>query len=220
MPLSRRAPLVALALVSIACGSVAVSLEEGPRRYTADDYEDVYERWTRTVDEFHIGNLEQVIRATATFQSWDFRWAYVVRYAHDFRFSTMQRTRMLEHALRDAQEHHRFFLTMSGRYRREADLTGEQRAWRVLLVNADGDEVEPDRIERVSRPGAAERIYFPTVSPYRLTFRLSFPVRDPRSGQPFLQPHHRYFTLRFAGALGAVDLRWNIFGSGRHARRG
>lgn len=206
--------------MSIACGSVAVSLEEGPRRYTADDYEDVYERWTRTVDEFHIGNLEQVIRATATFQSWDFRWAYVVRYAHDFRFSTMQRTRMLEHALRDAQEHHRFFLTMSGRYRREADLTGEQRAWRVLLVNADGDEVEPDRIERVSRPGAAERIYFPTVSPYRLTFRLSFPVRDPRSGQPFLQPHHRYFTLRFAGALGAVDLRWNIFGSGRHARRG
>lgn len=210
--------MVVAPLLLVACGAVTVSLQQGPRRYTADDYEDVYERWTRSIDEFRIVNLEQVIRATATFQAWDFRWAYVVRYAHDFRFSTEQRTRMLEHSLADAQEHHRFFVTMAGRYRRETDLTGEQRAWRVLLVNADGGELEPERIELVRRPGAAERVYFPTVSPYRLAFRVSFPVRDPRTGQPFLQTRHRFFLLRFSGALGAVDLRWSLVGEGLRER--
>lgn len=205
----RLGPLV-VALALAACATPRVSLQQGPRGYTADDYETVYERWTRARNEFRIGDLSSVLDVSATFQSWDFRWSYVVRYAYDFRYSTDARTRMLESSLTDAQRHHRFFVTMAGRYRRETDLTGRGSAWRVLLVNENGGELAPEDIEYVRRPGAAERTYFPTVSPFRLAFRVSFSARDPGTGAPFIRPNDHFFVLRFAGALGAVDLRWDL----------
>ena len=95
------APIAALlaALTLAACGTTAVSIRPAARSFTPDDYDDIYGRWTRAEDEFAFGRLEDILHVTATFESWEFRWAYVIRYAADYALQTEERTRLLRSSL-------------------------------------------------------------------------------------------------------------------------
>ena len=167
------APIAALlaALTLAACGTTAVSIRPAARSFTPDDYDDIYGRWTRAEDEFAFGRLEDILHVTATFESWEFRWAYVIRYAADYALQT--------------------------------------EAWRVLLVDASGRQVRPIEVTHLRRPGAAERVYFPSISVHRQTFRIAFPTQHP-DGTPVISPDDSHVVLRFTGAEGRVDLRWDI----------
>jgi hypothetical protein len=204
------AAALAMALGVAGCASpVPVSLETGPRDYTPNDYNDVYERWTRNEQDFAWGQMQDVLRVTATFESWEFRWAYVVRYAEDHSLVPAARDEMLRASLDDAGQHHRFFVTLAGDQFRESNLAGRSSAWRVLLVAPDGSQSEPLDLERVRRPTAAQQVYFPSVSSYREVFRLVFPVtRD--DGTAAIPPDADHVILRFTGARGRVDLRWEL----------
>jgi hypothetical protein len=187
---------------------VAISLRPQPRSFTWRDYDSVYRAWTREADEFQFGRLSDVLNATATFQSWEFRWAYVVRYSHDYSLSTEARTEMLRASLADAEQQHRFFVTLSGQYFRESDLTRPDTAWRVLLIDERGAQTVPVEVEKV-RPTAAERVYFPSISPFRHAFRIVFPAHRP-DGSRTIPPDARFVVLRFTGPRGTVDLRWTF----------
>lgn len=200
---------MAFALLLAGCGAESVSLAGGPRPYTESDYEEIYDRWTRAEDRFSWADMADVLRVTATFESWDFRWAYVVRYCHDHSMDVTERDAMLRATLADSEQHHRFFVTLQGERFREADLTGRLAAWRVLLVDQDGRQVEADEVLRIDRPSAAQLVYFPHVTPHRKAFRIAFPVaRD--DGTPTIPPGSTSVRLRFAGARGIVDLVWNL----------
>ncbi len=203
------AVLGALAALAAGCGGRALPIRPSARSFTAGDYERIYADWTRETDEFSFGRLEDVLHVTATFESWEFRWAYVVRYAADYSLRTEERTRLLRSSLTDAQERHRFFVTMLGNRYRESNLTDERSAWRVLLIDEQGRQTRPIEVERIRRPGAAERVYFPSVSTQRQTFRVAFPTQH-RDGTPVIAPDARYLVLRFTGAEGTVDLRWDL----------
>ncbi len=196
--------------VLAACGSAApISLRTGPRELAPEDYEDVCEAWTREEADFSWKRLTDVLRVTATFESWEFRWAYVVRYAHDFSLDIAARDEMLRTTLEDARRNHRFFVSLIGERFREGNLAGRESAWRVLLVDEEGRQTPPAEIERVRRPSAAERVYFPDITPHRELFRISFPtVRD--DGEPTIPADAREIVLVFTGPRGRVELRWEL----------
>jgi hypothetical protein len=198
-----------MALAGASCGARPISLQESTRAFTASDYETVYRRWTRSADEFALGRLSEILHVTATFEGWEFRWAYVVRYAADHALTTEERTRLLAASLADARERHRFFVTLAGPGWRESDLTGPLSDWRVLLVDSTGRQTEPVEISRLARPSAEQRAYFPSISRQRHTFRIAFPTRLP-DGTPTIAPDSEYVLLRFAGAAGTVDLKWEL----------
>jgi len=198
-----------VAALAVGCGSRPLQIRPTARSFTPDDYHRIYSDWTRSVDDFSFGRLADILHATATFESWEFRWAYVVRYASDYGLRTEGRTRLLRSTLADAQQRHRFFVTLIGGQYRESDLTDERSAWRVLLVDEDGRQTRPIEITRVRRAGAAERVYFPSVSRHRQIFRIAFPTQHP-DGTPVLAPDAEYLILRFTGAQGKVDLRWDF----------
>lgn len=204
-----RSAAIALVLVAAGCGARALPIRPASRSFTAGDYERIYTDWSRANDEFAFGRLEDILHVTATFESWEFRWAYVVRYATDYSLGTEERTRLLRSTLSDAQERHRFFVTMVGSRYHESDLTDERSAWRVLLVDQNGRQTQPIEVTRIRRPGAAERVYFPSISEQRHTFRIAFPTQH-QDGTPVITPDARYIVLRFTGAEGAVDLRWDF----------
>lgn len=208
--MNRVAIAILLGVALAACTSVAhVNMQTGPREFTATDYDEVYEAWTRDADGFDFGAFQDVLNVTATFESWEFRWAYVTRYASDYSLAQEARTDMLRSSLADAEAHHRFFVTLSGRNFRESDLTHERSAWRVVLLDEAGAQAVPVELERIARPGARERAYFPTISPFRQTFRITFPaVRE--DGTPTIPAGARYIVLRFTGPEGTVDLRWDF----------
>ena len=162
------------ALFTAACSSRIITLETGPRSLTPDDYEDVYESWTRNDQDFEWTLLDDVLHVTATFESWEFRWAYVIRYAYDHAIDADAREIMLRATLADARDNHRFFVTVAGSDFREQNLAGRESAWRVLLVDPDGMQTEALEIERIRRPSAADEIYFSSITPQRQAFRLVF----------------------------------------------
>lgn len=208
-----RALGLVFAVLSACASAATISMRTGPRDFAPEDYEDVYEAWTRSDDEFSWKRLTDVLRVTATFESWEFRWAYVVRYAYDYSLDTAAREEMLRTTLEDARRNHRFFVTLSGENIREGNLSSDHSAWRVLLVDEEGRQTPPHEIERRRRPSAAERVYFPKVSHHRETFRIAFPtVRE--DGAPSIPPDAREIVLLFAGARGRVELRWALEGDG------
>ncbi len=201
--------LGALAMLAIGCGGRALSIRPSARSFTPDDYDDLYGDWTRDSDDFAFDRLQDVLHVTATFEAWEFRWAYVTRYAADYSLDTDERTALLRSTLADAEQRHRFFVTMVGNQYRLSDLTDERGAWRVLLVDAEGRQTSPIEITRLRRPGAAERVYFPSINVQRHTYRIAFPTQHP-DGMPVISPDAEEVRLRFTGAEGAVDLTWEL----------
>jgi hypothetical protein len=204
--------LLAVALLgtcAMACADPKVSMSAGPREYTDSDYAQVLEKWTRTKSLTSLSELDTLLTVTATFESWDFRWAYVVKYANDYRLTVEQRRSLLERTLAETQDSHRFYVALYGTNVRWADLTRANSAWIVRLIDDEGNETAPLSIELISRPGPLERRYFPYSTVWRNIFRIKFPTTTP-SGQATIAPDARWFGLRFAGAEGNEELRWEI----------
>jgi hypothetical protein len=212
----RRLHLLAMLLGTAACREPKVSLEKGPREYTDSDYAQVLERWTRTENLIAVGELDNLLTVTATYESWDFRWAYVVKYANDYRLTVEQRLALLERTLAETQDSHRFYVALYGTKVRWADLTRPSSAWIVRLIDDEGNETAPTSIELVSRPGPLEIRYFPYSTVWRHVFRIKFPTTT-ADGRTTVSSSAKWFGLRFAGAEGNEELRWQI-GAGDEKR--
>jgi hypothetical protein len=194
------------------CARPTVSLRRGPRAYTAQSYEEVLERWTREGRGFTLaGFLDDQLVATATYESWDFRWAYVVRYASDFNLTMEERSRLLRTSLEASQREHEFYVTLAIPNRRWGDLASPTSAWRVVLVNDRNLAVLPTAIEPVRQPGVIERTYFPYTNVWRQVFRIRFPTHSVEHGSEpkvLIDGRTRHFSLRFTGPVGQLDLTW------------
>jgi len=191
------------------CAEQKVSLSGGVREYVATDYPEVLKRWTRNEDLIAVAELDDLLTVTATFESYDFRWAYVVRYAQDYRLTVEQRRALLEKTLRESEEEHQFYVALYGSNRRWTDLTKPNSAWIVRLIDDRGDETAPTAIDAIPKPGALERTYFPYTTVWRQAFRIRFPNIAP-DGRPTIAPNAKWVGLRFAGAEGNQELRWEL----------
>ena len=201
--------LLACALLLSACRSQPISMEPSARTFTPDSYGRVWDAWTRERESFAWKELAHEIFVSATFESWEFRWAYVVRYAHDYSLTPEARDEMLQASLASSRQEHRFFVTLSGMDFRESNIAGKTSAWRVLLIDPEGNQTVPALMERVRRPSAVDRVYFPQVNSFRQTFRVTFPAVD-LDGRQTIPEGAEFLILRFTGARGRADLRWRL----------
>lgn len=212
----------ALAVLSAAllpgCRTPSVVLAEGPREYVPSDYETVLNSWTRSEQLTTVNAMDNVLTVTATYESWDFRWAYTIRYAEDYRLTVDQRHALLERSLAETRTAHEFYVALYAERHKWNDLTAKEPAWIVRLMDDEGTETAPSEIQTIKKPGAIELTYFPYSTPWRSAFRISFPkVRV--DGRPTISPGARWFGLRFAGAQGNQELVWEITpGSKQFAR--
>lgn len=191
------------------CKTPRVQLDEGPREYVASDYTQVLRLWTRSEQLTRVNELDNVLSVTATYESWDFRWAYVVRYAEDYRLTVDQRRALLERSLAETRDTHQFYVALYAQRQKWSDLRAEDPAWIVRLIDDVGTETAPSDIQKIRRPGAIELTYFPYTTPWRTAYRISFPkVRA--DGRPTVATGARWFGLRFAGAQGHDELIWEV----------
>ncbi|MCL2822641.1 MAG: hypothetical protein FWD57_01495 [Polyangiaceae bacterium] len=207
--LFRIATAVLLLCVASACASTSVSFRRGPREYVASDYPLVLKRWTRHGQLIVASELDSLLDVTATFESYDFRWAYVVRYAQDYRLTVDQRKHLLVSTLAETEEHHQFYVALHGTKWRWSELDKPNSAWIVRLIDDVGNETAPHEITSIRKPGAIEITYFPYTTPWRRVYRIRFPVTS-ATGQPTISKEASWFGLRFAGAQGNQELRWEI----------
>ena len=202
----RRARLVAVALLTAGCAPAKVSTAYGPRQYVPADYEQVLDRWTREEQSGSATALDPLLHVAATYESWDFRWAYVVRYAHDYRLTTIQRRELLDRTLAQSASVHEFYVALYGTKWRWSDLTRAESSWVVRLIDDRGNETAPTQLTRL-KPGPLETRYFPYTTVWRQAFRVTFPTAS-SDGRSTVAPESRWFGLRFAGPQGTEELRW------------
>jgi hypothetical protein len=200
---------ILLGLLASACSTPKVQLSEGPREYVATDYETVLKSWTRNKQFTNVNVMDNVLTVTATYESWDFRWAYVVRYAEDYRLTVDQRHSLLERSLSEARDGHQFYVSLYAQKYKWNDITAKEPAWIVRLIDDEGTETAPSEIVSIRKPGAIELTYFPYTTPWRSAFRVSFP-RVRADGRPTIASAARWFGLRFAGAQGNEELIWEL----------
>lgn len=186
-----------------------MTLADGPREYVATDYAGVLDRWTRTKSLFLFDELTRALTVTATFESWDFRWAYVIRYAQDFRLTIPERQALLERRLSETRGSHEFFVSLAGADDRQSDLAAARPSWIVRLIDSTGTEAPPSALEPVARPDALERRYYPHHSVWRRAYRIRFAALG-SDGRPVLAPTAQWFGLRFAGPWGNTDVTWAL----------
>ncbi len=201
--------VLAVAFLMAGCATQTVNIHEGPREYVATDYENVLRQWTRTEQLVAFSELDNYLTATATYESWDFRWAYVVRYVQDYRLTIEQRKKLLEKTLEETRLRHQFFVAIYGGERRYNDLTRPDSAWIVRLIDDTGNETAPQEITAIKRPNALERNYFPYNTVFRQAFRIRFP-RTGTDGRATISAQAKWFGVRFAGAQGNNELIWKI----------
>ncbi len=209
MPITRYPALVVALAGAPACASSTVSLSEGPREYVAIDYDSVLKKWTRSAQLTSLNAMDNVLTVSATYESWDFRWAYAVRYAEDYRLTVDQRHALLERSLAETKERHEFYLALYAQKHKWNNLTDEHPAWIVRLIDDTGTETAPSEIQVIRKPNAIELTYFPYTTPWRSAFRLTFP-RVRADGRPTIPPEARWFGLRFAGPQGNQEVIWEI----------
>lgn len=195
----------------IACSTQRVSLGPGPREYVADDYQQILQRWTREQSLIQFSELDDLLTVSATYESWDFRWAYVVRYSQDYRLTTAQRRELLDRTLAETKTVHEFYVALYGTKWRWNDLTKPESSWIVRLIDEKGNETAPSKLTRIVKPGPLETRYFPYTTVWRQAFRIQFPTASD-DGRATIAADAKWFGLRFAGAQGNEELRWEIEG--------
>jgi len=169
------------------CATRQVSLAEGTREYVPVDYDQVLKRWTKTESLVAISELDDLLTVSATFESWDFRWAYVVRYASDYRLTIEQRKVLLEFdARRHPQEASVLYRALRPQSPLERHIEEELRVDRSPH-RREGQRDAPEEIVAIPKPGAIERTYFPYTSIFRQAFRVRF-SRGAPDGRPTIAP--------------------------------
>jgi len=191
------------------CGHPRVNLETGPRHYEPHDYTSVLRKWTRDSKLITLTEMDNVLTVTSTYESWDFRWAYVARYADDYRLTPAQTETHLQRSLAEARETEQFYVALYAQNAKYGNLQLEDPAWVVRLVDDSGAETPPLEITPITRPSAVERTYFPYTSPWRLAYRITFP-RQRDGGQRSVREGALWFGLRFAGPQGRTTLIWEV----------
>jgi hypothetical protein len=195
------------------CAETRVSLREGPRVYAAADYPQVLERWTREGKLITLTALDDLLTVSATYESWDFRWAYVTRYAQDYRLTVDERKALFDKLLKETQESHLFYVALYGTNHRFSDLTRQNPVWIVRLIDDQGNEVAPSSIEQILKPTPIEKRYFPYTTPWRRVFRIRFPKALDGGKVATLSPKSAFVGLRFASAEGNQELKWELEGA-------
>jgi hypothetical protein len=153
--------------------------------------------------------LGVVLDVYATYCSWDFRAAYVARYAELYKLPAAEVSRLREAALAAARAEHEFrFSAVTGDVAWN-DFASPRTVWRLSLVGSDGRELSPLSVEQDRTRPVLRSAFYPTQELFAHAYVARFPRRF-ADGSDLLAGGANGFTLRLAGPRGSVDLRWQL----------
>ncbi|NVB79497.1 MAG: hypothetical protein HOV81_13965 [Kofleriaceae bacterium] len=200
--------LVFVAVAALAgCGSkpplVSLSDTWPSQLPDPDDYGDVTDTWTRR--QSLAGQYQEVLELAATFKSPEWRAVHAARDIEYRKLNGAARDQVFSMAHAEMSGPYEIELLVTTWDRRENDLDrGKKSVWRVVLVDEQGNEIEPLEIVKDKRPTFTIRADFPAYG----DFATAYIARFPRS-TPLLGPNAKLLRLRMSGTRGGVELAWS-----------
>ncbi len=168
--------------------------------YLPEEYDRVYQRWTRHAHVTH--DFDTALDASVTLLSQDFRTAYVARVAASRQLSADETVRLAREQQDEAAQAVEFFLNaQTGRWDWN-DFSSVRSLWTLTLVDDQGHELAQPNIQPSLLKSEARAELFPPVTPFTRSWRVRF--KKPGEG-PFPNTTTRWIGLRIAGPLGQTS---------------
>ncbi|MBN2572977.1 MAG: hypothetical protein JXP73_00290 [Deltaproteobacteria bacterium] len=191
-----------------ACASTrsqTVDFSENPRSYRGADYGGVHDAWTRHAKL--VQDIGTAMEIWATFKSWEFRQAYVAKYAKVYDLADSEREALAKSQLETARAVYEIHLVAQSTNDHWNDLGSRRSPWRLTLLDGTGAELAPTTIKVEKLPDAYESEFFPSRTPFSKTYTLRF-VRPEGADASFVGPPSGRLILRLASPLGKVEVAW------------
>jgi hypothetical protein len=210
---SLKGATLAIAAVTMVFGLVScappippkVDFSESARNFRAEDYPNVFKLWSRHSKV--ISDQGTVIEAWALYKSWEWRQAYIERYAKVYNLTDSERQTLYRSQLEALRAAYEFHVTVQTTNYKWNDLDKETSPWRVSLVDARGAEVAPKRIEPLRLPELYEMDFFPNKTEFTRTYVIRF-ARADADAVGFTGPGSGLMTLRFASPVARAEAAW------------
>lgn len=208
----RRHLVWALAALVAGCATSrppGVDFSEANKSYRNGDYPAALETWTRheqllLYDEYDIGTAMEI---WATFKSWDFRQAYVAKYAKLYDLADAEREQLAKSQLETARAIYEIHVVAQSTTDRWNDLERRTSPWRITLLDGTGAELAPTSIKVEKLPEIYEYEFFPMRTLFSRSYTLRF-VRPEGAGESFIGPQSGRMILRVASPIGKVEVAW------------
>jgi hypothetical protein len=193
--------MIACALVGCGSAPPRVNLNnEWPA--IPGSYRDITEQWTRSTTL--NAAYQQVVSVDATLMSPQWRAARAARDAELRALGPAAREMLFAKARAEAAGPWAFELLVTTWDRRENDLhRGKRSTWRVVLLDQQGNEIEPIEIVRDRRPNHVVQAEFSHLGDFAEPYVVRFP-----SDKIVLGPGIQTVRLRITSARGAIELTW------------
>lgn len=184
-----------------------VDFSETSRNFLASDYAEVFNRWTRH-ERLVSANEGTIIELWGTLKSWEFREAYVEKYAQVYALSPSDKATLLASELKKSKTGFELHLTVQTSDYRSNDLEKRESPWRLSLVDGTGDEIFKNEIESLRLPVPYEEAFFPEKTSFSRSYGVIFDRESTNEAAQFGGAASGEITLRVRGPLGGVELTW------------
>jgi len=151
--------------------------------------------------------VEKALEVWATFKSWDWREAYIERYASVYSLSEGDRSKLRAGQLSALHDAYEFNLTAQSANYKWNDLEKQSSPWRITLLDALGHELQVDaaviKVQKLPEP--YEREFFPAKTPFTKMYSVRFVAP---ANSEFVGIKSGSIILRIASPVGRIELTW------------
>ena len=170
---------------------------------TIRDYDDVVADWTRKA-QLHAA-YQEVCELVATFKSAEWRAAHAAYEADNRGLTGDARAKHIAQARADVAGPYELEVMVTTWDRRENDLDrGKKSVWRIVLIDEQGQEIEPLEIIKDRRPSYVVRAEFPALGEFAMPYIARFPRTTALFG-----PTAKQLRLRMSSTRGGIEVTWN-----------
>lgn len=188
-----------------------VDFSETTKHHRSADYLTVHDAWTRHAKL--VQDIGTVMEIWATFKSWDFRQAYIAKYAKIYDLADSERETLTKSQLETSRAVYEIHLVAQSTNDRWVDFGKKDSPWRFTLLDGTGAELAPSSIKPEKFPDAYEGEFFPSRTPFSRTYTVRF-ARPDDGLETFVGPASGRLILRIASPLGKVEVAWEARGGG------
>lgn len=181
----------------------AVDFSDSTKHYRNEDYLAVHDAWTRHAKL--VQDVGTVMEVWATFKSWDFRQAYIAKYAKAYDLPEGERETLAKGQQDAARAVYEIHLVAQSTTDKWNDLERRNSPWRITLLDGTGAELSPASIKVEKFPEIYESEFFPSRTPFSKTYTVRFLHPE---GDAFVGPVSGRLTLRLDSPLGKVEAVW------------
>ena len=172
-------------------------------------YRDLLSKWTKRGTAYK--DFNRALDISATFRTPEFIRGYVSEYASAYGLTPTEEVMLLDEESRSVSSSVSFFVQAYSTYEKGTDFGADNGLWKAWIENDEGERVGALRVRNLTAKNIEFlKRFYPDVSDYFEFSLFEFPSNLPDGRKKILNENKTGLKLVIAGALGRVELYWDL----------